>query len=214
MMTICNSSRVGYRGALFVFVCTSWANVIAQDRMPAIPSDRLTAAQERAVAEFAAARGEAVFGPFVPLLRSPEVMTRVRLLGDYLRFNSRLPPNLSELAILITARQWTQQYEWGLHQPIALKAGLDSEIAKAIAEGRRPENMTKDEAVVYDLCTELSVNRSVSDHTYARAVSAFGEQGVIDAVGIVGYYTTLSMVLNTARTPPPASAPSLASYPK
>src|SRR5882672_232618 len=111
----------------------------AQDRMPAIPADQLTAAQKNAIAEFKAARGVDISGPFVPLLRSPEVMSRARAMGDYLRFKSSLPPRLSEFVILLTARRWTQQYEWHAHQPLALQGGLKPEIVEAIAEGRRPE---------------------------------------------------------------------------
>src|SRR5207248_7634598 len=113
----------------------------AQDRMPPIPADQLTAAQRRAIDEFKAARSAEISGPFIPLLRSPEVMSRARAMGDYLRFKSVLPPRLSEFVILIVARHWSQQYEWSTHDSIALKAGVSGEIVKAIAEGRRPERM-------------------------------------------------------------------------
>jgi 4-carboxymuconolactone decarboxylase len=189
-------------------------NVDAQDRMPPIPAARLTPAQKAAVEEFRAARNAGVSGPFVPLLRSPEVMNRARAMGDYLRFKSVLPPRLSEFAILIAAREWTQQYEWDAHHTLALKAGLNPEIAKALAEGRRPERMAEDEEIVYNLCTELHRNHAVSDVTYQRAVAKFGEQGVIDVVGIQGYYTLLAMVMNTARTPLPAGrTPALPTLP-
>jgi 4-carboxymuconolactone decarboxylase len=195
-------------------ICAGQINTNAQDRMPPIPSEKMTAEQRKAVAEFAAARGSQPGGPFVPLLRSPEVMTRARAMGDYLRYNSVLPPRLSEFVILITARHWTQQYEWNAHFPIAIEAGLNPAIAKAIAEGRRPERMAEDEEILYDFCAELQRNQSVSDVLYARAVAKFGEQGVIDTVGIVGYYTLLAMVMNTARTPLPANAtPALVPFP-
>src|SRR6478752_3716925 len=118
---------------------------VAQDRMPPIPADKLTAAQRAAIEEFKTARSAEISGPFVPLLRSPEVMTRARAMGDYLRFKSSLPPRLSEFVILLTARQWTQQYEWNAHQPLAIKGGLRSDIVDAIAAGRRPERMAADE---------------------------------------------------------------------
>src|SRR6516162_3117656 len=121
------------------------ASVGAQDRMPPIPADRLTDAQKKAIEEFKAARSADISGPFVPLLRSPEVMTRARAMGDYLRFKSSLPPRLSEFAILLTARRWTQQYEWNAHQSLALKGGLKSEVVDAIAAGRRPDRMAGDE---------------------------------------------------------------------
>src|SRR6202790_4757845 len=110
----------------------------AQDRMPEIPTDKMTEAQKKAVDEFVAGRGAPVLGPFVPLLRSPVVFLRAKEMGDYLRFKTVLPPKLRELAILVTARQWTQQYEWGFHSTVAIKAGLSPEIIKAGAEGGRP----------------------------------------------------------------------------
>jgi 4-carboxymuconolactone decarboxylase len=182
----------------------------AQDRMPPIPADRMTDAQKQAVAEFKAARSADISGPFVPLLRSPEVMSRARAMGDYLRYKSALPPRLSEFVILLTARRWTQQYEWNAHRALALQGGLRDEIVEAIADGRRPEKMAADEAIVYTFCDELARTQSVSDGTYARAVAALGEQGVIDTLGLTGYYTMLAMVLNTARTPlPPGATPGL-----
>ena len=173
----------------------------AQDRLPPIAADRLTDAQKQAIAEFKAARGVDISGPFVPLLRSPEVMSRARAMGDYLRFKSSLPPRLSEFVILLTARRWTQQYEWNAHQPLALQGGLRREIAAAIADSRRPDGMAEDEEAVYALWDEVQRNQSVSDATYAKAVAKVGEQGVIDVLGITGYYTMLAMVMNTARTP-------------
>ena len=187
----------------------------AQDRMPPIPAGRLTDAQKKAIEEFKAARAVDISGPFVPLLRSPEVMNRARAMGDYLRFRSSLPPRLSEFVILLTARRWTQQYEWHAHQPLALQGGLRGEIVKAIADGRRPDAMAEDEDAVYTLWDEVQRNQSVSDATYARAVAKLGEQGVIDVLGITGYYTMLAMVMNTVRTPlPDGVKPLLAPLPR
>ena len=115
----------------------------------------MTAAQRAAVAEFKAARSVDISGPFVPLLRSPEVMTRARAMGDYLRYKSSLPPRLSEFVILLTARRWTQQYEWNAHQALALQGGLRADIVAAVAEGRRPERLADDEEAVYALWDEL-----------------------------------------------------------
>ena len=186
----------------------------AQDRMPPIPAEQLTAAQKTAIAEFKAARGVDISGPFVPMLRSPEVMSRARAMGDYLRFKSSLPPRLSEFVILLTARRWTQQYEWQAHLPHAMKAGLKPEIAQAVAEGRRPTGMAADEELVYELITESLHNKSVCDATYARAVAKFGESGVVDLVGLAGYYLMLAMVMNLARTAmPDGREPLLAPFP-
>jgi 4-carboxymuconolactone decarboxylase len=187
----------------------------AQDRMPPIPADRLTDAQKKAIEEFKAARAVDISGPFVPLLRSPEVMSRARAMGDYLRFKSSLPPRLSEFVILLTARRWTQQYEWHAHMPLALQGGLKDEIVAAIAAGRRPAAMAADEEAIYQLWDEVQRNQGASDATYANARDKIGEQGIIDVLGITGYYTTLAMVMNTTRTPLPAGVtPPLAPLPK
>ena len=204
--------RLALFAVLLVFSFT--INAAAQNRMLPIPADRMTEAQKKAAAEFEAARG-ALSGPWAVILRSPEMINRARGLSDYLRFNSSLPPRLSEFVILITAREWTQQYEWNAHHPLAVKGGLNPEIAKAVADGRRPEKMADDEAALYDFCIELHRHRSVSDATYARALATFGEQGLVDAIGLSGWYTLVAMVLNTARTPLPAGAvPALAPFPR
>ena len=204
------------RLALFAVLLSFSSSGIAhaQTRMPPLPVDRMTEAQKKAAAEFEASRGT-LSGPWAVILRSPEMINRARGLSDYLRFNSSLPPRLSEFIILITAREWTQQYQWNAHHSLAMKGGLDPEIAKAVAEGRRPEKMADDEAALYDFCIELQRNRSVSDATYARALAKFGEQGVVDAIGLSGWYTLVAMVLNTARVPLPAdAAPALAPFPR
>lgn len=204
-------------GTLVLVVAVFGAAVSAggQDRMPPIPADKLTDAQKKAIDEFKAARSVDISGPFVPMLRSPEVMSRARALGDYLRFKSSLPPRLSEFVILMTARRWTQQYEWHAHQPLALQGGLRAEIVKAIADGRRPDAMAEDEDAVYTLWEDVQRTQGVSDATYARAVGKVGEHGVIDVLGITGYYTMLAMVMNTARTPLPEGVkPPLAPLPR
>jgi len=201
--------------AAVVVAALAVAPAAAQDRMPPIPADTLTDAQKKAVEEFKAARSADVTGPFVALLRSPEVMNRARAMGDYLRFKSSLPPRLSEFVILLVSRRWTQQYEWNAHKPLALQGGLRADVVDAIAEGRRPDRMAADEEALYSLVDEVHRNQSVSDAVYANAVSRVGEQGVIDTLGITGYYTLLAMVMNTTRTPLPAGAkPGLAPFPR
>jgi 4-carboxymuconolactone decarboxylase len=174
--------------------------VATDDRMPPIPAEKMTPEQKKAAEEFAAGRGYSARGPFAVMLRSPEVMLRAKAMGDYLRFRNVLPKRVSEMVILITAREWTQQYEWAYHYRIALEEKLDRAVIEAIAEGRRPDKMQEDEAVAYDFSTELHRRRSVSDATYARALKLFGEQGVIDLVGISGYYTFNAMMMNVARS--------------
>ena len=127
-----------------------------------------------------------------------------------------MPQKLVEMAIIMTARQFMQQYEWNAHYPLAVKAGLPVETANAIAVGRRPESLAADEEIVYNFTAELLQNKSVSDPTYARMLAKFGEQGVVDTTGLVGYYSTLAMILNVARSPaqPDSTAPKLAPFPR
>ena len=188
--------------AIVIGLLSSISPATAQDRMPPIPEAEMTAKQQAAVEEFKTVRNTTRFGgPFVPLLRSPEVLSRARNLGDHARFNTVLPPRLSEFVILMTARHWTQHYEWSAHASIAEREGLESEIIASVADGRRPDGMADDEAAVYDFCMELFRTHGVSDPTYARLVSHFDEKGVIDTICIIGYYQLLAMVMNTARTP-------------
>lgn len=179
----------------------------AQDRMPPIPKENQTEAQRKILEEIAAGPRGGVPAPFIPLSRSPELMTRLQKTGEFLRYDTILGPKLSEMIILIIARQWTQQNEWSIHAPIALKAGVSAGMIEAIADGRRPQNMAEDEETVYDFCDELLRNRSISDATYARALKQFGEQGVIEMTGVNGYYTTLAMIMNVARTALPEGTP-------
>jgi 4-carboxymuconolactone decarboxylase len=185
------------------------------DRMPRIADADLTAEQTKAAEEFLARRGHAVHGPFAVMLRSPEVMLRAMAMGDYLRFRNMLPRRVSEMVILIAAREWTQQFEWTYHYKYAMEAGLDKAVADAIAEGRRPDTMAEDEAGAYDFSIELHHRKSVSDRTYARALALFGERGIIDLIGITGYYSFLAMMMNVARTPADAGgAEPLARFPQ
>jgi 4-carboxymuconolactone decarboxylase len=197
----------------------TWAGApnvtMAPDRMPEIPADKMTDAQKKASEEFAEGRGTAVFGPFVPLLRSPEVMLRTKAMGDYLRFRSVLPPKVSEYAILITARHWSNEYEWAVHFPIAEKAGVNPDLLGMLAEGRQVKGVYETDQLTYEFCTELLKNKCVSDTTYHWAVLKIGEQGVIDLTALVGYYSMLALVLNMARTPLPAGAkPALPLFPR
>jgi 4-carboxymuconolactone decarboxylase len=185
-----------------------------EERLPALAPEHLTEAQKAAAAEFQELRKRPVFGPFVPLLRSPELLRAANRMGLHLRYRSSLPFRLSEFVILLVARQWSQPIEWQIHHPIALEAGLDAEIAAAVAEGRRPGHMQEDEAAVWDYVTELHRNKGVSDATYARTLAAFGEEGVVELAGLCGYYGLLAMVMNVARTAPaPGAAPDLPTLP-
>jgi 4-carboxymuconolactone decarboxylase len=153
--------------------------------------------------------------PYRAYIRNPDLAPRLTAMSEYLRWNTSLPPRLSEMAILITARHWTAQYEWFAHYPLAIKAGLDPKIAGAIAEGKRPDNMKDDEATLYDLGTALYRDKKVSDAVYGAALEKFGERGIMDIIGIMGYYDITSMTLITMQAGAPNdSVPPLPVLPK
>lgn len=171
------------------------------DRLPPLPAAQLDDAQRAAAAELIAGPRKAVKGPFIALLRAPAVLERVQKLGEVLRFRTSLPPRLSEFATLVVARQWTQQFEWAVHVPLALQAGVQPATLEALAQGRRPPAMADDEARVHDFVTELTRQHGVSDATYAAACEALGETGVVELTALAGYFAMVSMVLNVAGTP-------------
>ena len=173
----------------------------AEDRLPTIPPAQYTAEQKQAAADFESARKVPVFGPFEPLMYSPQVMSQARAMGDYLRYKSAIGNTLSELVILMTAREWTQDYEWSVHYPLALKAGIRKELADEIAVGRRPTAMSPAEETVFDFASELLRSKQVTDATFQRAKERLGARGVVDMTAIVGYYTLLAMQLNVAQYP-------------
>jgi 4-carboxymuconolactone decarboxylase len=199
---------------MFMFVTVFNTPANAADRLTPISPDNYTEEQKTAAAEFIAARNVPVFGPFEPLMHSPQVMNQARAMGDYLRYKSSLGNTLSELVILITAREWTQDYEWYVHHPIALKAGIKQEITEAIADGRRPTGMSDDEEIVYNFSTELHRNKRVSDYTYERAQKRFGNKGIVDLTGINAYYTLLAMQMNVAQYQVPNDAKKLVRIPE
>ena len=174
-------------------------------RFAPLKADELSPAQKVWADMIAAPPRNAKFDapPYRAYIRNPELAPRLTALSEYLRWNTTLPPRLSELAILITAREWTAQYEWFAHYPLALKAGLDAKILSDIAAGRRPENMREDEAALYDLATALYRDKKVTDPVYKAAVGKFGERGVMDIVGIIGYYGLTSMALITMQAGAP-----------
>jgi 4-carboxymuconolactone decarboxylase len=207
--------RLARKFAILVTVLA--ANTWAQDRMPPIPQDKQTVAQKKAVAEYKDLRKADLAGPpWTVLLRVPDLIVP----SLQLRLHNQTAANplgarLTEFAILIAAREWTNNFEWNAHARAAATAGLNAAIIAAVADGRRPERMAEDEEILWELCNELLHNKSVSDPTYARALAKFGEAGVVETASLEGYYTYLSMVMNTARSPLPANAnPALALFPK
>jgi 4-carboxymuconolactone decarboxylase len=188
----------------------------AQERMPPIPAEKMTDAQKKAVADYKALRGVDMTGPpWTVLLRVPaHIVPALQIRLHYLN-NSALPARLTEFAILIAARRWTNNWEWNAHSTAAAAAGLKPDVMAAVAEGRRPDRMADDEAVVYDFSLELQDNQSVSDATYARALEKFGEPGIVEMASIQGYYTYLAMVMSAARvTTQPDAKPALERFPR
>ena len=203
--------------ATFAFLTLVLPNLQAQDRLPPISADKQTAAQKKAIADYKDLRKADLTGPpWTVLLRVPDlVIPSLELRLHNQTTNNPLGAKLTEFAILIAAREWTNNFEWNAHARAATSGGLSAPIIAAIADGRRPERMAEDEEILYDFCNELLHNKSVSDPTYARALAKFGEAGVVEAASLEGYYTYLSMVMNTARSPLPANVkPPLASFPK
>ena len=202
---------------LFATLILIAAGLLAQDRMPPIPADKQTDAQKKAAADYKALRNADLTGPpWSVILRVPDyVVPALQMRLHNTTAANPLGRKLTEFAILIAARHWTNNYEWNAHGGLAATAGLSAPIIAAVAEGRRPLGMAEDEEILYDFCQELLNNKSVSDGTYARALAKFGEAGIVEAASLEGYYTYLSMVMNTARSPIPAGAkPQLTPFPK
>ena len=182
-------------------------NQASHDRLPPLPEEKWTEDQRAAVHAFSEGRGYPPIGPFWVLLYSPEVMLRAKAMGDYLRYRNSLPKDISEMVILMTARVWSQQFEWGHHVVYALEAGLPRAHIDAIADGRRPDGMSLSQAAAYEFTHELNTNRRVSDPTHDKVKQFFGDKGVVDMAAVSGYYTMLAMVMNVAQTPAPVDRP-------
>jgi 4-carboxymuconolactone decarboxylase len=176
------------------------------DRFKPLSADTLTAAQKTMVDDLLSGSRTSLDGPFNAYLRSPDMGNIAQKLGEYVRFRTSLPRKLNEMAIILTARYWSSQYEWYAHKPMAIAAGLSESVADDIQAGRRPSAMKADEAVVYDFCAEMRQVHRVSDPTFEAAVKLLGEQGVMDLIAAMGYYDLVSMTLNADRYPLPAGA--------
>lgn len=189
------------------------------ERMQPIPADKMTAAQKKAAEDYTRIRPGSTFGgqPWMTMLRVPEILAPSLELRMHLQSPQvALPPKLVEFASLIAAAEWTNNWEWGGHAPAAIKAGIAPAVVTAVAEGRHPTGMAEDEEIIYDFCTELFKNRSVSDTTYSRALAKFGEAGIVEATHIAGLTTMMSMMMNVARVQPripDGSQPPLVPYP-
>ena len=173
------------------------------DRFRPLAYNEMTPAQKTMIEHLLSGPRAGADGPFNVLLRSPAMGDLAQQFGAATRFNSSLPRKLNEMAIIITARYWTSQYEWQAHHRAALQAGLSPAIADAIAQGKRPVGMQKDEEAIYNFCTELLNTKQVSDRTFNAAKESVGERGVVDMIGVMGWYNMVSMLLNTDRYPLP-----------
>jgi 4-carboxymuconolactone decarboxylase len=177
------------------------------DRFPPLTWEQLAPEQKVMVNDLLAGTRTSLNGPFNALLRSPEMGNLAQKLGEYVRFRTSVPGRLNEMAILLTAKWWSSQYEWYAHKTLALDAGLSAAVIDDIQAGRRPAGMRPDETVVYDFSTELRERRRVSDATFNAAVKVLGERGVMDLIAAMGYYDLVSMALNVDRYPLPDGAP-------
>ncbi|HMA74234.1 MAG TPA: carboxymuconolactone decarboxylase [Xanthobacteraceae bacterium] len=174
----------------------------AQERFSELRLDQLTAEQQKmaTILKTPPRNSELNGGPFNAYARSPSLGLLLLQVSDYVRFNSSLPPRLSEFAIMIAARQWSQPYEWRAHYPLAIKGGLDRQILVDLGAGARPQGMKEDEAALYDFCTELYRDKNVTDAAFKAALAKFGERGIMDLIGIIGYYDIASMALIVQKT--------------
>src|SRR5215472_16420987 len=179
-------------------------NTMSEPRFTTLTPETMTVDQKRvADAIQSGPRGAGLRGPFNALLRSPELCDLVQRVGAFVRYKTSMPPRLNEMAIIMAGRKWTAQYEFYAHRRLAIEAGLKPEIADAVAKNERPTGMAADETRIYDFVTDLLTTGQVSEANYTRVKDAFGERGVVDLVGAVGYYSLVSMTLNVARVPLP-----------
>jgi len=173
------------------------------NRFAPLTYQSMTPPQKKMFEDLISGERRGAAGPFNVLLRSPEMGNLAQQFGASMRFHSSMPPKLNELAIIITARHWTSQYEWYAHRRAAANAGLNESIIQAIATGKRPTGMQPDEEAVYNFCTELLTTKQMSDKTFEATKARFGERGVVDLIGVTGYYQLVSMLLNTDKYPLP-----------
>jgi 4-carboxymuconolactone decarboxylase len=172
-------------------------------RFKPLTPETMTPEQKEVADRIMAGPRKGMRGPFSALLRSPDLADTAQKLGEYVRYKTSIPPRLNELAILLTARHWTAQYEWYAHRRLAMQAGLSPDIADAIAEGKRPAALSPEETIVYNFCHELLDTGQVSDASYKAVIDKFGERGAVDLIGVTGYYSLVAMVLNVDRVPIP-----------
>jgi 4-carboxymuconolactone decarboxylase len=178
----------------------------ARERLPMIAFEQMSDAQRAAAQALIDGPRKGVYGPFLPLLRSPELLDRMAKVGEYLRFGSTLGERVRELATCAAARHVSNQFEWRMHEPLARKAGVAEATLQALRTGAQPRHLPPDEEAALDVAFELLRNHGVCDATWNAALAQFGEQGAVELVSLVGYFVMVSWLMNVARTPPLASA--------
>jgi len=190
-------------------------SALSQERLTMMEPQTMTAAQRASADELVAGPRKAVLGPFIPLLRSPELMARVGKVGEYLRFDCVLEVRIRELAMCLVARHVSNQFEWLMHAPLALKAGVAQSVLDAVAVGKYPHSAAADEIAAIDLVTELLAHHGVCNASYAAALEIFGAQGVVELTTLAGYFAMVCWVMNVARTPgqPQAGFKALDAFP-
>lgn len=179
---------------------------VPRERLPMPQADAMSEAQRAAAQALIDGPRKGVYGPFLPLLRSPELLERMGKVGEYLRFQSTLDARVRELTTCAVARHVGNQFEWQMHAPLAARAGVAEAAIEALRLGARPKALPADEEIALDFTRELLTTHGVSDPTYAAALAQFGEQGVVELASLIGYFAMVSWLMNVARTPAQAGA--------
>jgi 4-carboxymuconolactone decarboxylase len=185
----------------------------ARERLPLPAAAAMTEAQRTAAQALIDGPRKGVYGPFLPLLRSPALLDRVARVGEYLRFESGLDARIRELVTAAVARHVGNQFEWVMHAPLAVKAGVAESAVEALRVGARPKGLRADEEAALDFAFELLRTHGTSDPTYAAALQAFGEAGVVELTSLVGYFVMVCWLMNVARTPAQGGAAGLDAFP-
>jgi 4-carboxymuconolactone decarboxylase len=176
-----------------------------RERLPMPAPDAMAPEQREAAQALIAGPRKGVYGPFLPLLRSPQLLDRVAKVGEYLRFDSVVEARIRELVTCAAARHVSNQFEWLMHMPLALKAGVSQMTLDALRVGARPKDLPADEEIALDFTTELLHRHGTSEATYRAAVAQLGEQGVVELTTLVGYFVMVSWLMNVAHTPAQAN---------
>jgi 4-carboxymuconolactone decarboxylase len=204
-MLVC-AAAVGIIGVAVAIAAEVPQFTLRGDRFKPLAWETMTPEQRTMTEHVLAGKRGSMNGPYNVLLRSPVMGDLAQKFGEYTRYETSIPHKLNEFAILITARFWGSQYQWSSHHKYGLEAGLGAALIDDLAAGRRPAGMAPDEAVVYDFCRELLYTKAVGDATFATAKEKFGERGIVDLIGVMGYYHIVSMALNVDRYPLPGNA--------